>query len=125
MFTYDVDDADVYYFIGLFKVKFSSPMKYHISRCTDGWTSLPVQPNEEPTEVPTEEIDKIWTISKTATTLRIECNGVEVLNYLFSDSSYNDCVPRWGGDIVDKIKFKSDDTASASYRAKPTGNEGV
>ena len=98
-------------------VKFSSPVQFYISYCTD-WTSLPVQPPDV--------LDKTWTILKTTTTLNIKCNGVEVLNYQFSDSGESQCVSQWGGDVVDKIKFSYPyDTASDSYRAKPTGNEGL
>ena len=99
--------------IGGVLVQFSSSVKYHIGYCTSPyWITLPVQPPEE--------VDKTWTIRKTATTLSIECNGVEVLNYQFSDSSLGDCVSKWGGDVVDKILFgSSSDTASDSYRAKP------
>ena len=91
-------------------MKFSSPMEYAIGYCT-GLTSLPVQPPNK--------VDKMWTIRKTATALNIECNGVEVLNYLFSDSSNSECVTNWGGDAVEKIQFYPDDTASDGYRAMP------
>ena len=87
-------------------VKFLSPIKYKINHCAS-WTEFPVQP-------PDEE-DKIWAIRKTNTTLSIECNGVRVLNYQFSDSSENECVPNWGGDFVDRIRIANDDTASDFY----------
>ena len=101
-------------FIGGLYVMFNSPIRYYISYCAS-YTDLPVQP--------TEEVDKIWTFRKTATSFTIECNGVEVLNYQFSDSTETYCVSKWGGDVVDQIKFRSTDTASDSYRAKPTGIE--
>eukprot|EP00116_Pleurobrachia_bachei_P006987 sb/3467249/ len=98
-------------------VKFTSPIQYGIDYCA-GYTTLPVQPPDE--------VDKIWTIRKTATALSIECNGVEVLNYQFSDGSSSYCVAYWGGDVVEKIAFLNYyATASDSYRAKPTGNIGV
>eukprot|EP00116_Pleurobrachia_bachei_P007230 sb/3467492/ len=88
---------------------FKSKRFYCQDYCTTSWPELPVQPPQE--------VDKIWTIRKTNTTLNIECNGVEVLNYQFSDSSLDDCVKQWGGDVV-AIEFSSyDDTASDSYRA--------
>ena len=75
---------------------------------------------------PPDEVKKTWTIRKTATTLSIECNGVEVLKYQFSDSDNSKCVPKWGGDVVEKIRFSNaDDTASDSYRAKLTDNDGI
>eukprot|EP00116_Pleurobrachia_bachei_P015522 sb/3475784/ len=101
-------------FIGGVGVKFTKPIQYVIGFCNT--SLLPVQPPEE--------VDKIWTIQKTATAVRIDCNGVEVLNYQFSDSSESSCVSRWGGDVVEKILFYAYDTASDSYRTV-AGNEGV
>eukprot|EP00116_Pleurobrachia_bachei_P003334 sb/3463596/ len=66
-----------------------------IRYCID-WTTFPVQPPDE--------VDKIWTFRKTATTLSIECNGVEVLNYQFSDGSETNCAA-WGGPIGKEIAF--------------------
>ena len=82
---------------------------YYIGDCSTTYTHLPVKPPEE--------VEKIWTIAKTETAIIITCNGVEVLNYLFTDSLYSDCVSRLGGDVVAKIKFISIDTASNSFRA--------
>ena len=100
--TYTADGS----WIGQVMVQFTSPVTYYIGSCT-GSTSLPVQPPDVS--------DKTWKILKTNTALNIECNGVEVLNYQFSDSSWTSCVPQWGGDVVKKIKFSSSDTASNSY----------
>ena len=105
--TYTADES----YVGGVHINFASPIKYYISSCTSAWTNLPVQP--------TDEVEKTWTIRKTAITLNIECNGVDVLNYPFSDSSL--CTAQWGGDVVEEIKFQSTDTASDNYRAKPTG----
>ena len=90
-------------------VRFQSSIRYWINYCNDYDTlvlQLPV------------EADKIWTIIKTETALIITCNGVEVVNYLFADSSDERCVTRWGGDVVE-IQFQGSDsdTASEYYRA--------
>ena len=95
--------------IGRVGVKFSSTMKGAINFCTVDYPDLPVQPPKQ--------AEKVWTISKTESAIIITCNGVEVLNYLFADSSISDCVPRWGGDVVERIVFRSYDTASEFYRA--------
>nr|AFK75413.1 putative secretory peptide-3 [Pleurobrachia bachei] len=103
--------------IGAVEMWFKSSVKYKITGSCKNWYSLfPVQPPEE--------VDKTWTIRKNTTTLSIECNGVEVLNYQFSDSNDSSCVERWGGDVVELIKFSgkesgNEDTASDTYRAKP------
>ena len=110
-----VDEAGEVTRIGDIVVEFNNLVKYSIENCVK-MTPLPEQPPEE--------VDKTWTIRKTSTTLSIECNGVDVLNYQFSNSSDDDCVPTWGGDVVGTIKFlSSKDTASDSYRAKPSGNK--
>ena len=94
--------------IGGLSVKFSDPMKYQIASCTSVGTKLSTVP---------AEVDKIWTITKTETALIITCNDVEVLNYLFADSSDSRCVPTWGDDVVEEIMFRRDDSASDFYRA--------
>ena len=52
--------------------------QYHIRNCTSSWTNFTV-------DLPVEQ-DKIWTITKTATALKIECNDVEVLNLVYSEA---------------------------------------
>ena len=98
-------------YIGGVTVQFTSTIKYWIDYCTSSWSQLLIEPPVD--------VDKIWTITKTETSLIITCNGVEVVNYLFADSSrISECVPRWVGDVVEQIKFSSDyDTASDLYRA--------
>ena len=96
--------------IASFWVQFTSLIKYRINFCNT-WTDLPTQPPDE--------VDKIWTFNKTSTALIISCNGVEVLNYVFSDTSNDDCVPRWSRD-VEKIQFAAtSDTASDYYKQPP------
>eukprot|EP00116_Pleurobrachia_bachei_P012768 sb/3473030/ len=94
-------------------VKFSSSLTYKIGKCIENWTDLTVQPPVE--------VDKIWTITKTETALIITCNDVEVLNYLFTDSSNSNCVPKLGGNVVQYIEFISSDSASDFYKEMPTG----
>ena len=91
------------------QLKFSSPMQYHIYFCVTTWTDLPVNPPME--------VEKIWTITKTEAAFIITCNEVEVVNFLFADSSNSNCVPNLGGNTVEQIEFRSDDTASDFYRA--------
>eukprot|EP00116_Pleurobrachia_bachei_P008664 sb/3468926/ len=101
---YDKDSSS----IGGVAVQFSSPIKYGINYCITNQPDLPVQPPVE--------VEKIWTITKTKTALIVTCNNVEVVNYLFADSPLDSCVTRWGGDLVNGIKFVNDfDTASDFY----------
>ena len=91
-------------------VRLTDPPQYSIYYCTSSWTTFPVS-------LPAEQ-DKIWTFYKTDTALRIECNDVEVLNYLYSEVNDDDCVEKLGRD-VEKIMFGSFDTASDMYRPRP------
>ena len=95
-------------YISYMYVIFDSKMQYMITDCIF-YTDLPVQPSIE--------AENIWTITKTETALIIKCNDVEVLNYLFADSSNSECVPIWAGDVVEYIGFDNLDTASDFYRA--------
>ena len=91
-------------------VTFTSPMQYRLDYCSDYNAELPVQPPVE--------VEKIWTFTKTDTAFIITCNNVEMLNYLFADSSNDHCVPKLGGDVVEEIRlYKSHGTASYFYRA--------
>ena len=97
-------------YISNIRLVFYTTPHYRIYRCTD-YTTFPV-------DVPAEQ-DKIWTITKTATAIKIECNEVEVVN-LYSDSSDDECAEIYSED-VERIKFANSDTASDEYRQKPAG----
>ena len=89
-------------------------VKFKIGSCMQWYKFFPVQPPEE--------VDKTWRIRKNTTTLSIDCNGMELLNYQFSDSNESECVPKWGGDVVDWIQFSKDkDSASDTYKSPPKG----
>ena len=106
MMVVELLEADDSY-ISNFRVKFSDPPTYYLSYYTFPYTFFPIS-------LPTEQ-DKTWTISKTPTRLEIWCNGVEVLEYVFSESGESDCVGRMSRD-VENIYFPSWDTASWQYR---------
>ena len=95
-------------------IQFISPMKYRVNHCVTSYTVLPTQPPDD--------VDKIWTFTKTSTAFIISCNGVELLNYVFSDSSRSKCVPTWSRD-VEKIDFHRNDSASDFYRAHATAGK--
>ena len=96
-------------------MQFTSKIVFVIQDCTRGWETFPTQPGDE--------VDKIWTVQKTSTAFIIGCNGVEVLNYKFSDGFKSTCAARWEGKMVKKIMFDGGDRASDSYQQKlPTGN---
>eukprot|EP00116_Pleurobrachia_bachei_P007138 sb/3467400/ len=95
-------------------VEFSSPIKFWLPSCNSekypGYENFPVQPPDE--------VDKIWTFTKTDLALIVTCNGVEVLNYEFKTSEFSDCVSKWGGNTTESIYFALTwNTASDFYRA--------
>ena len=98
---------------GRIDVEFGNPMRYQVrGSCTPGFKSFPVT-------LP-EGQDKIWTFSKTETSLGIriviKCNNVEVVNHDIASSSR--CAKSWVKDI-NKMKFFPNDTASDMYRGQP------
>jgi len=55
----------------------SDPIQYSLNKCTG---------KVDFTTTPPSEKDKVWLITKTSTRLNIDCNGVTVLDYAYSDS---------------------------------------
>ena len=82
--------------------------KYLIHQCTNSAGT------NFPGTLPTAQ-DKIWTITKTSTAVKIECNNVEALNYVFLESTNGLCTAIWSRDS-ENLFFPSSDTASVGYR---------
>ena len=96
---------------------FTSTPQYELKNCINSRTDFP-------TDLPAEK-EKVWRITLTKTSgirLVIQCNEVEVLNILLSDTtcSYSSWNYYWRRD-VDKIRFDSWDTASNYYRLRGKG----
>ena len=108
---YTQDDS----YCGDMCVKFTNPPQYWVGSCNN---------DMEITFTAPEGQVRTWTITKTETSVVLACNGVEIVNYLFSESTRDVCVSYWSRDVV-KMKFMSNnndiDTASNKYRAKTTG----
>ena len=100
-------------------VRFDSTPNYYIGLC--------VQRTVIPQNNLGKDNDRIWTIEKHGTRLKLLCNGVEIFNYETETSSENDCKDRWTLDFI-KIRFTDNtanngnmDTASDLYRQHITG----
>ena len=97
-------------------IVFGSTMKYKIWECTAGRIGFPTEPSTE--------LDKIWRItlsrSSVSTSIVIECNDEEVLNFSLSDTTCDvvDWNTHWSRSVV-KIKFHSSDTASDEFKSAP------
>ena len=91
-------------------VEFQDPPRYDIGYCT---------PAENPLTCTLPEGDvKIWTITKYSTKVILHCNGVEIFNYKFSESTRAECQGIWSPEKTD-FQFGTTDTASDFYRVVP------
>ena len=97
------------------RITFSDPPTYGVADCETG-TSF---------NLPDKEMYRIWTFKKLDGTLQLLCNGLEVFNFNYTDSTTNgDCSDNWP-DNFSHIKFASgpgvSDTASDIYREFRSG----
>ena len=88
---------------------------YIITYCTPGGYSLkfPVTP---PTGV-----NKTWEITFTTEELKIKCNTLQVLHFIFNNPHDGRCTSRVKGKIATRIKFYSYDTATKTFNADQVG----
>ena len=113
-YTQDNDNVNDFESLGYIAVRFTDPLEYLVRSCTSGYNQFPISPPTEPT--------KIWTISKSFTDLKIDCNGVRVLEINFAGHG-STCNNKWSQDVA-KIAFweagsYDDDAASDGYRSIP------
>jgi len=60
------------------------------------------------------------TITELTDSLQLKCNGVEIVDYQWSDSEKETCLEYWSRTTVN-LKFRTDDTATAGYRVALPG----
>ena len=110
---YDSDDTSR----GL-TVSFVSPPNYDMGYCK-GDTEIPLS------KLGTNK-NRIWTIEKENTKIKVACNGILIFEYDPQLSSDQECREKWAQD-TSSLKFGSTssetDTASDFYRAYTTGND--
>lgn len=103
-------DAEEYNAGGLL-LSFTSPPRYYLNDCTEFRTDFP-------TALPSET-EKMWTIILKRSSdikLTISCNDKIVLSMELTDTiCTHSRITNWSRD-VDKIEFRSSDTASDYYR---------
>ena len=100
-------------------VKFDSRPSYHIGKCVKERKGIPKNKLGE-------NKNRIWTIEKQETRLKLFCNGVEIFNHDTQTSSNELCRTHWSSDL-DSFRFRDGDigkkdTASDLYRQHITGN---
>ena len=92
-----------------------SDWRYIITRCTPEQYSLnfPVAP---PTDV-----NKTWKITLTTEDVKIKCNTLQVLHFIFNDTHKDNCTSRVKGKIATRIVFYDIDTATKMFNADQFG----
>ena len=90
---------------------------YIINSCTPHYYSLkfPVTP---PTDV-----NKTWEITFTTEDVKIKCNSLQVLHFIFNNTHRDDdyCTSKVKGKIATRILFSSCDTATKMFNADQVG----
>ena len=99
------------------RITFSDPPTYGIAICKTGISFT----------MPGTEKYRIWTFKKQDNTLQLLCNGVEICNFNYGDSTTNGgCADKWPDKFSHiQLQFASgsgvSDTASDFYREYRTG----
>ena len=89
---------------------------YHIRYCTpypDYSLKFPVTP---PTDV-----NKIWEITFTTEDVKIKCNTLQVLHFIFNNTHDGRCTSRVIGKIATRIRFYRYDTATKMFKSDQVG----
>eukprot|EP00116_Pleurobrachia_bachei_P009676 sb/3469938/ len=104
-FQLDLFESESNSLIGYISLIFMEPIMYTIM-CME---------NTRKFNLPSYDQELEWTIAKTSSVFTISVNGTQVLLFEFSISSK--CQAAWGGDVVDYVKFNSDDDVSKFYKS--------
>ena len=88
---------------------------YHINHCTPYYYSLkfPVTP---PTGV-----NKTWEITFTTEDVKIKCNTLQVLHFIFNNTHNDACTSEVKGKIATRILFYSGDRVTKMFRVDQVG----
>ena len=88
---------------------------YYITYCTPYGFSLkfPVTPSTD--------VNKTWEITFTTEDVKIKCNALQVLHFIFNNTHKNDCTSKVKGKIATDIKFWGADTATKMFNAGQVG----
>jgi len=85
--------SSTYNYIGGIYISFRDPPMYTIYSCAD-FTPFFLPGDKD------KDKDKIWTFTKTDAALKMNCNGEDVLNYVFLESDYEECASSWSQDVI-------------------------
>ena len=109
---YTAGEIDLYAYktkLGHFKIYLNGASTYYL-----------IDPPQklEQTQLPQGNMERVWRVTRTVTGMRFHCNGVLLLDFTLSGSSWTDYkigqIMFWGAGYTDG----SADTASVAYRGK-------
>ena len=105
---------DSYYYITIIAWRFSD-WGYIIDYCTPDYYSLkfPVTP---PTDV-----NKTWEITFTTEDVKIKCNSLQVLHFIFNNTHDGRCTSKVKGKTATRILFWSGETATKMFKSDQVG----
>ena len=88
---------------------------YYINYCApyDYSLKFPVTP---PTDV-----NKTWEITFTTEDVKIKCNSLQVLHFIFNNTHNDLCTSKVKGKIATRISFSSYDTATKMFKSDQVG----
>ena len=89
---------------------------YHISYCTP----YPYYSLKFPVTPPTD-VNKTWEITLTTEDVKIKCNSLQVVHFIFNNTHNGDCTSDVKGKIATRIQFWSGDTATKMFYADQVG----
>ena len=105
------------------KIELSEPPKYFITFCSgpESWAEF--------TPRSCSHVIKTWTVTKTSSSVKIECDLETVVVYQFASSNRESCLEHWsknsGAFQFRRPSEDGGDTASKMYRKKPDTKTGM
>ena len=70
---------------------------------------------------PPTDVNKTWEITFTTEDLKINCNTLQVLHFIFNNTHNGDCISEVKGRIATRIRFYGGDTATKMFSAGQVG----
>ena len=83
---------------------------YFIFPCT------PIDFSHKLTTTPPTVVNKTWEVRHTTDELKIKCNGIEVLHFIYNNTYDTRCIGAAKGKVVTKIVFHTEDTATKKFK---------
>ena len=70
---------------------------------------------------PPTDVNKTWEITFTTEDVKIKCNTLQVLHFIFNNTHYDYCTSRVKGKIATRIRFSTSDRATKMFKSDQVG----